>query len=510
MNGIVRKSSVSSSFQREWRGRSVAVRAIWLCAILICGSWMARAQTSKPAPAATATATAKPKEKVSLLIEGGTVVTMDATRRVITDGAIAVRGDTIVAVGSRAELEARYLPVRRISAQGRLVMPGLINGHAHAAMTLLRGIANDVTLQDWLNNYIFPAEARNVTEQFVADGTRLGVLEMMRGGITTYVDMYYFEDTVARVTKAAGMRGILGETLLDFPAPDNKTMPQALAYTEKYLQTWKGDPLIVAAVAPHSIYTASEQTLRSAAELARRYDAPIVIHVAETKKELDDSLAKNLATPVAYLDHIGFLGPDVIAAHCVWVNAADIQLLAQRHTGCVHNPSSNMLLASGVAPVGAMLDAGLAVGLGTDGAASNNDMDLMREMDLAAKLQKISKMDPRALTAQQAVEMATIGGARAIHMDKEIGSLEAGKKADFIVLDLDAPHAVPLYDLYGQIVYSLNASDVRTVVIGGRIVMQDRRVLTLNQPAIVATAKVWGLRVQKSLATPPAPAAAHN
>jgi 5-methylthioadenosine/S-adenosylhomocysteine deaminase len=508
MNEITSKLSAWISAPNGKRQTRLRVRAICLLAILVSGASAAHSQASKPAPMAAEPA-AKPKEKVSLLIEGGTVVTMDASRRVIEDGAIAVRGDTIVDVGARAELEARYLPAQRISAQGRLVMPGLINGHAHAAMTLLRGIANDVTLQDWLTKYIFPAEARNVTEPFVEDGTRLGVFEMMRGGITTYVDMYYFEDAVARVTKLAGMRGILGETLLDFPAPDNKTVPQALAYTEKYLQTWKGDPLITAAVAPHSIYTASERTLRSAAALARKYNAPLEIHVAETKKERDDSLAKNHATPVAYLDRIGFLGPDVIAAHCIWVNAADIQLLAKHHTGCVNNPSSNMLLASGVAPVGDMLAAGVPVGLGTDGpAGSNNDMDLMREMDLAAKLQKVSRMDPRAMTAQQAVEMATIGGARAIHMDKEIGSLERGKKADLIVLDLDAPHAVPLYDLYGQIVYSLKASDVRTVVIGGRIVMRDRRVLTMDQAAIIAAAKVWGLRVQKSLAAPAA--GAHN
>jgi 5-methylthioadenosine/S-adenosylhomocysteine deaminase len=505
MNEIARKSSVSESFRKGHAARSGVLRAVWLCAILISGAWAVRGQSniSDSGPAG------KPKEKVSLLVEGGTVVTMDPSRRVLEDGAIAVRGDTIVAVGSRAELEARFEPAQRISAQGRLVMPGLVNAHAHAAMTLLRGIADDVTLQDWLNNYIFPAEKRNVTEAFVSDGTRLGVLEMMRGGITTYVDMYYFEDAVARVTKAAGMRAILGETLIDFPAPDNKTMPEALAYTEKYLQHWKGDPLITAAVAPHSIYTTSEQTLRSAAALARRYHAPLVIHVAETKKELDDSLAKNHATPVGYLDHIGFLGPDVIAAHCIWVNSADIKLFAEHHTGCVNNPSSNMLLASGVMPVGALLAGGVAVGLGTDGpAGSNNDMDLMREMDLAAKIQKVTKMDPRALTAQQALEMATIGGAHAIHMDSEIGSLEPGKKADLIVLDLDAPHAVPLYHLYAQIVYSLTESDVRTVVIGGRIVMQDRHVLTLDQAAIVAAAKVWGQRVQKSLAMPPS--GSHN
>jgi 5-methylthioadenosine/S-adenosylhomocysteine deaminase len=450
-----------------------------------------------------ARARAKSKEKVSLLIEGGTLVTMDPSRRVLEDGAVAVRGDSIVAVGTRAELTARYLPKQRIAAHGRLVMPGLVNAHAHAAMTLLRGIAGDVTLQDWLNNYIFPAEARNVTAAFVADGTRLGVLEMLLGGITTFVDMYYFEDQVARVTKAAGMRAILGQTLLDFPAPDNKTVSEALAYAEKFLQHWKDDPLITAAVAPHSIYTASEQTLRSAAALARRYHAPIVIHLAETKKELDDCIAQHQATPVAYLERIGLLGPDVIAAHCVWVNAADIALLAERRVGCVNNPSSNMLLASGAMPIAEIMAGGAAVGLGTDGpAGSNNDLDLMREMDLAAKLQKITKMDPRALTARQAIEMATIGGARAIHMDNAIGSLEPGKKADVIVLDLDAPHAVPLYELYGQIVYSLKAGDVRTSVIAGRVVMKDGRALTLDQPAIVAAAIAWGTRVRKSLAAP--------
>jgi 5-methylthioadenosine/S-adenosylhomocysteine deaminase len=501
MNDIAVKFGASLSFRMRHRAWCGVLRAVWLCAILISGAWTVQGQSNMPEAAMAG----KPKEKISLLVEGGTVLTMDPSRRVLEDGAVAVRGDAIVAVGSRAELEARYEPAQRIAAQGRLIMPGLINGHAHAAMTLLRGLADDVSLQDWLNNYIFPAEARNVTEAFVTDGARLGVLEMMRGGITTYVDMYYFEDAVARVTKAAGMRAILGETLIDFPAPDNKTMPEALAYTEKFLQHWKDDPLITAAVAPHSIYTTSEQTLRSAAELARRYNAPLEIHVAETKKELDDSLAKNHATPVAYLDHIGFLGPDVIASHCIWLNAADIALLAEHHTGCVNNPSSNMLLASGVMPVGALLAGGVAVGLGTDGpAGSNNDMDLMREMDLAAKIQKVTNMDPRALSAEQAVEMATIGGARAIHMDREIGSLEPGKKADLIVLDLDAPHAVPLYELYGQIVYSLTASDVRTVVIGGRIVMQDRHMLTLDQAAIVAAAKVWGARVQKSLAAPPA------
>jgi 5-methylthioadenosine/S-adenosylhomocysteine deaminase len=441
------------------------------------------------------------QEKADLLVSGGTFVTMDGERRVIEDGAMAVRGDAIVAVGKRAEVESRYQTARRIDASGKLVMPGLINGHTHAAMTLFRGIANDMNLQDWLTKFIFPAEAGNVTENFVVAGTRLGVLEMIHGGTTTYVDMYYFEEAVARETKAAGMRGVLGETVLDFPAPDNKTVSAALSYTENFLKRWKGDPLIRAAVAPHAIYTASEPTLRAAGGLARRYQAPIVIHVAETKKELDDSRDKNGASPVAYLDRIGLLGPDVIAAHCVWVDAGDIALLAKKNAGCVHNPSSNMMLASGVAPVGAMLAAHVAVGLGTDGpAGSNNDLDMMEEMDLAAKLQKVTRLDPQALGARQAAEMATILGARAIHMENEIGSLEAGKKADFIILDLDAPHAVPLYDAYSQIVYALKASDVRTVVISGRTVMENRHALTLDEPAILAQARAYASQVKKSLA----------
>ena len=426
---------------------------------------------------------------------------MDSSRRVLDDGAIAVRGGKIIAIGPRAEIQAQFNSTRTIDARDKLVMPGLINDHTHAAMSLLRGIADDMTLQDWLQKFIFPAEARNVTEDFVTWGTRLGVLEMLKSGTTTYADMYYFEDSVARETKAAGMRGVLGETLIDFPAPDNKAMPQALSYTEEFLQHWRGDPLIHAAPAPHSMYLCSEKTLKAAAALARKYQSPILIHVSETKKELDDSrAAHNGESPVAYLNRLGILGPDVLAAHCVWVDAADIAILAKAHTGCVHNPSSNMMLASGVAPVVQMLNAGVAVGLGTDGpAGSNNDLDMMEEMDLAAKLQKITKMDPQALGAQQAVEMATIRGAQALHMEIEIGSLEAGKAADFIVLNLDAPNAVPLYNLYSQIVYALKANDVEDVVINGRVVMLNRHVLTLNEPEIIAHAREIAARVRQSL-----------
>src|ERR1700733_3070717 len=299
------------------------------------------------------------------------------------------------------------------------------------------------------------------------------------------------------------MRGVLGETFIDFPAPDNKTLAETLAYSEKFLKHWQGDPLIHAAVAPHSVYTVSADSLRAAAALARKYHAPIVIHVSETKKEVDDSRAAHGVSPVAWLDQLGVLGPDVVAAHCIWIDAADIALLAKSQAGCVHNPSSNMMLASGVAPLQAMLGAGVRLGLGTDGpAGSNNDLNMMEEMDLAAKLQKITRMDPQALGAKQAVEMATIGGARALHMENEIGSLEVGKKADLIVISLDEANAVPLYDVYSQIVYALKASDVQDTIIGGRIVMQNGRLLTLDKTPILAKARELGAQVKQSLAAP--------
>jgi 5-methylthioadenosine/S-adenosylhomocysteine deaminase len=440
------------------------------------------------------------REKVDLIVSGGTLVTMDGGRRLIEDGGIAVNGDTIVAVGARTEIEAKYAGAQVINAKGKLVLPGFVNGHTHAAMNLFRGLHDDVTLDDWLRKYIFPAEAKNVTEEFVRWGTRLAAAEMIRGGVTTFADMYYFEDAVAEETKAAGMRGVLGETFIDFPVPDNKSEAAMLLYAEKFLQRWRGDALITAALAPHSIYTCSQKTLQDAAALARKYRAPILIHVAEMKKELDDSRAQNGTTPVQYLNRIGILGSDVIAAHCIFVDEADEKILAEKQVGCVHNPSSNMMLASGVSPVAKLRAAGVAVGLGTDGVAgSNNDLDLMEEMDLAAKLAKITNMDPRAMDAKSVVEMATIEGAKALHMEKQIGSLEPGKKADLILMGLDAPNAVPMYDVYAQLAYALKGSDVETVVIGGRVVMRDRKVLTVNEAEVVAKAREFKSKVAASL-----------
>jgi 5-methylthioadenosine/S-adenosylhomocysteine deaminase len=445
-------------------------------------------------------ALAQAKQSVDMIVSGGIVVTMDGARTIYRDGSVAVRGDEIVAVGPRAEIEARYSGVQTIDARGKLVLPGFINGHTHVPMTLFRGLHDDVTLNDWLYKYIFPAEAKNVNEDFVRWGTRLAAAEQIRSGVTTFADMYYFEDAVAEETKAAGMRGVLGETFIDFPAPDNKSEAEMLGYTEKFLKRWQGDPLIHAAAAPHSIYTCSKKTLQDAAALARKYHAPILIHTAEMKKEWDDSQKANGMSPVKYLESIGVLGPDVVAAHCIYVDEADRKLLAERGVGCVHNPSSNMMIASGVSPVPELRAAGVAVGLGTDGpAGSNNDLDLMEEIDLAAKLAKITKMDPRALNALAVVEMATIDGARAIHMEKEIGSLEAKKKADLVLIGLDEPNAVPMYDVYAQIAYSLKGSDVETVMIGGKVVMRDRRLLTVDEPKVLEKAWEYGVSVKKSL-----------
>ena len=443
------------------------------------------------------------KDTVDLLVTGGTVVTMDGTRKILDDGAIAVKGDAILAVGPSAEIEAEYSAAQTINAKGKLVLPGFINGHTHVPMTLFRGLHDDVTLNDWLYKYIFPAEAKNVTEEFVRWGTRLAAAEQIRGGVTTFADMYYFEDAVAQETKAAGMRGVLGETFIDFPAPDNKSEAAMLAYTERFLKKWQGDPLIHAAAAPHSIYTCSQKTLQDAAALARKYHAPILIHTSEMKKEWEDSQKQNGMSPVQYLDKIGVLGPDVVSAHCIFVDAADEKTLAQKQVGCVHNASSNMMLASGVSPVAEMRAAGVAVGLGTDGpAGSNNDLDLMEEMDLAAKLAKITKMDPLALNARAVVEMATIDGARALHMEKEIGSLEAGKKADLILISLDEPNAVPMYDIYAALAYALKGSDVQTVVIGGHVVMRDRKLLTVNEAEALVKAREYKKAIAASLALP--------
>jgi len=439
-------------------------------------------------------------EPVDWILSARYVVTMDASRTVLSGGAVAIRGDRIVAVGPRADIDRRFQAKQRLDRPESLMAPGLINAHTHAPMSLFRGLADDLALQDWLTRYIFPAEARNVTPEFVRWGTRLACLEMLLSGTTTFVDMYYFEDVVAETAREAGMRAVVGETVIGFPVPDSKTPAETLKFTEGFIQKYRNDSLIVPAVAPHALYTNSEETLRAARALANRYSVPLVIHVAETKTERDEALAKFKKTPVAALDSMGVFEGRTVAAHVVWVDEADREILKTRGVGVAHCPSSNMKLASGVAPVTSMLALGLAVGLGTDGpAGSNNDFDLLEEIDLAAKLQKVTTGDPRALNATQALEMATILGARAIGMEKEIGSLEPGKRADLITIRVDRPNAVPLYNVISQMVYALKSADVRDAMVNGRLLLRDRQPLTLDQAQILARAAGFGAQVRDSV-----------
>jgi 5-methylthioadenosine/S-adenosylhomocysteine deaminase len=428
------------------------------------------------------------------------VVTEDAQHRVIENGAVAILNDRILEVGPRAEIDRKYAGKNRMDQPDTILAPGLINTHTHAAMSLFRGVADDLKLQDWLQKYIFPAEAKNVDREFVRWGTRLGLLEMALSGTTTFADMYYFEETVAEETKNAGMRGVLGQSVIGFPAPDYKTPEAALAGAETFIKAYADDPLIVPAVAPHAIYTTSNETLQAARALADRYNKPLIIHLAETKTEFDEAMQKRKKTPTATLADLGVLKGWTLVAHAVWLDPADFGLLRMYGTGIAHCPSSNMKLASGVAPVLKMLQAGIPVGLGTDGVAgSNNDVDMMEEMDLAAKLQKVTSGDPSALPAEQAFAMATSMGAQALGMSKLIGSLETGKKADMISVRLNAPNAAPLYNVYSQLVYSLKASDVGDVMVNGKIIVQNRRMLTIDDKAVMAKAEEYRAKVTTSL-----------
>ena len=367
-------------------------------------------------------------------------------------------------------------------------------------MSLLRGIADDMRLQDWLEKFIFPAEAKNVNPEFVRWGTRLACAEMLLSGTTTYTDMYYFEEVIAEATKECGMRGVLGQTIIDFPVPDAKTPVEGLKRAEAFLQRFRNDDLIVPAVAPHAVYTNSDETLKSARVLANKYNVPFVIHLSETKRENDELLAKRQMTPTKLLDSLGALEGRTVAAHGVWIDDQDMSILKQRGVGISHCPSSNTKLASGIAPVLKYLASGVALGLGTDGpAGSNNDLNMFEEMDLAAKLQKVHAMDPVALPAEQALAMATIGGARVLGMEKEIGSLESGKRADIVMIRADAPHAVPMYNVYSQLVYALKGADVQTVIVNGRVVVKERRVLTLNIDKVLGKAAEFQRTIASSV-----------
>ncbi len=435
-----------------------------------------------------------------LLIVGGTVVTMDKDRRVIEDGAVAVKDGKIIQVGTRAAVTKTLKAKQTIDAKGKVVIPGLINTHTHIPMTLFRGIADDLDLQEWLTKYIFPAEAKNVDEQFVRAGTRLGLAEFIKGGTTTYCDMYYFEDAIADETFKAGMRGVLGETLIDFPAPDNKTFDEAVRYTENFVKKWKGNPLIIPAVAPHAPYTVSEEHLKKTREMSDRLNVPLVIHLAEAETETEFIQQKHKGMrPIEFVEKIGFLSDKTIAAHVIQANEKELEILKRRGVGIAHNPQSNMKLAAGVAPVPLMLEKEMRVGLGTDGAASNNDLSLWEEMDTAAKLHKSFTRNPQTVSAEQVFMMATIGGARALHLEDKIGSLEAGKLADIVIVDFDSLHQTPYYNIYSSLVYSTKASNVNDVIVNGKVLMRGKRLLTLNESAIKKDANLYRQKIINSL-----------
>jgi 5-methylthioadenosine/S-adenosylhomocysteine deaminase len=437
---------------------------------------------------------------IDLLLIGGAVVTIDAQQRIFDPGYVAIKGQRIAGVGPMSELaRVRWRARRTINLPGRVIMPGLINTHTHLAMTMLRGIGDDLNLNDWLNQYIFPAESENVTRPYVAAGTRLGLVELIRGGVTTYADMYYFEDTVAQETWRAGVRGVLGETLLDFPAPDNKTWPEAIRYGEWFVKRWKGDSLIIPALAPHAIYTVNRSHLEEVRQLAERLDVPIMTHLAEAKTETEFARQNFNLSPTAYLEMVGLLSPRTLLAHVVHADQEDLQMLYQHGVGIAHCPQSNMKLASGTAPIPAMLAKGMRVGLGTDGAASNNDLNLWEEIDTAAKLHKLISADPTVVSAREALTMATIGGARALHLEEKIGSLETGKLADLIVVRMNAPHQTPVYNLQSHLVYATKSGDVSDVMVNGRWLMRQRKLLTIDDQKAMTDVRAFQRQIRQSL-----------
>ena len=405
---------------------------------------------------------------------------------ILHDAFVCIAGDTILRLGQPPESAPDGRLV--IDAEGGIVLPGLINGHTHAAMTLFRGLADDLPLHEWLEDYIFPAE-RDMDGDFVKAGTRLACAEMILSGTTTFCDMYLFEDAAAEAAKEAGMRCLVGEVLYDFDSPNYGPLEEGFRYTEWLIRKWRDDPLVSIAVEPHALFTCSPSLMTAAADLAFSHRVPLITHLAETEADNAQIMKSYGKRPVDHPKSLGLLGPHLIADHCVHLSTGEIEEMAEAGVRVIHNPESNMKLASGVAPVPEMLAAGMTVGLGTDGCASNNNLDLFTEMDMAAKLQKVRLLDPTVMDAETVLKMATIEGARALGMDAMTGSIETGKKADIIVVHTRKPHLTPLYNPYSQLVYAARGNDVTHVIINGRPVMADRKLLTLDLEAVMETAR---------------------
>ena len=438
-------------------------------------------------------------ERADLLVLGGTVLTLDADDAVVAGGAVAIRSGRIVAVGPRRALERRYRARRKIEARGDLVLPGLVNAHSHVPMTLLRGVHDDSDLMTWLTKYVFPLEARFVSPAFVRCGALLACWEMIASGTTAFADGYFFEEEVARAADAAGLRAFPGQAIFDPATPDARDASEGLARAERMLSEWQGHSRVTPSLFPHAAYTAGPETLRKTHALAERFDAPVLTHLSESAGEVAMVREGYGTTPVRHLAELGVLDARVTAAHCVAVNEEEIALLARSGAGVAHCAESNMKLASGVAPVARLLAAGVPVGLGTDGAASNNDLDMFGEMGSVARLHKVATLDPTAASARTVLRMATTGSAAALHRQEEIGSLEPGKRADLIVVETSGPSAVPLYDPYAYLVYAARADAVRTVVVDGRVLMERRRLETLDADRIRRDAGRFGRRIAAAL-----------
>ena len=440
-------------------------------------------------------------QNIDLIISGGTALLLDENNTCLKNAAIAVRGAAICDIGSREDILSRYSAPKIIDAGNSLILPGFVNTHTHAAMTCFRGIADDLELMEWLNNYIFPAEARNVNPHLAYWGSLLACAEMVRSGTTTFCDMYIFEDETARAAHEAGMRCLLGEVLFDFPSPNVKTPGEGLRYTEMLIQKWADDPLVNIVVEPHALYTCSPTLLKDAKALADAYGVPVATHYLENTTEpglIQEKLGMRASD---FLKKIGYLDEHFFVFHGVYMDDEDIRLFADHGCKVVHNPESNMKLASGVAPVSRMIDAGIAVGLGTDGCASNNNLDLFQEMDTAAKLEKSVRLDPTVMSARTVLRMATCNGAKVLGLDHLVGSIRPGMKADLVLVKLDKPHLTPMYSEYSHLVYAVNGSDADTVLINGKVVMEARKLLTIDVNEAMERVLKIAERVRRSMET---------
>ena len=439
-------------------------------------------------------------DQIDLIVKGDYVVSMDEAATVYENGAVAIDEGLILAIGPAADILAGYSAAQILNGDDRIVMPGLINGHSHAAMTLLRGVADDLALMDWLNNYIFPAEVEFVDPEFVRIGTELACWEMIRGGTTTFVDMYYYPDTIAEVVDSCGMRALISATVIDQRSPDAENADDSIQKGIGFIERWQGkNDRITPIFGPHANYTLNKEKLAATRAAAMKFGVPISIHLSESPFEVQYSKDTYGTTSINMLESIGFFDGPTIAAHVVWPMQEEIPILVERKVGVIHNPTSNMKIASGIAPITEMLAAGVRVGIGTDGAASNNDLDLWEEMRLASLLQKVDRMDPEALSATTVLTMATRGGATAIGLGDSIGSLEVGKKADLIQVAFDDVHHVPTYDVVSHLVWVTDEQDVATVVVDGQVLMEDKEMLTIETDRVRAEATALAAKIQAAL-----------